>query len=42
MASVKILPVKLNFSITRGDDFAESFTIQEGDPLAPVDVSARI
>ncbi len=41
MASVKILPAKLNFSITRGDDFAESFTIQEGDPLAPVDVSAR-
>lgn len=41
MATVKILPAKLNFSITRGDDFAESFTIQEGDPLAPVDVSAR-
>jgi hypothetical protein len=41
MATVSVLPAKLNFKITRGDDFAESFTIQEGDPLAPVDVSAR-
>lgn len=41
MPSVKTLPGKLNFSMTRGDDFAHQFTIQEGDPLAPVDVSAR-
>lgn len=41
MASIKLLPAKLNISMTRGDDFADEFTIQEGDPLAPVDVSAR-
>lgn len=41
MATIKILPATLNLEIVRGDDFAESFTIQEGDPLAPVDVSAR-
>lgn len=41
MPTVKILPGKLNYSITRGDDFADSITIQEGDPLEPADVSAR-
>lgn len=41
MASIKTLPAKLNLTMTRGDDFAESFTIQEGDPLEPADVSAR-
>lgn len=41
MASIKLIPGKLAISMVRGDDFAEEFTIQEGDPLAPVDVSAR-
>ena len=41
MASIKITPAKLNYSIVRGDDFADQVTIQEGDPAAPVDVSAR-
>jgi hypothetical protein len=27
--------------MTRGDDFAAEMTIQEGNPLAPVNVSAR-
>jgi hypothetical protein len=41
MATVKVLPAKLNYSMTRGDDFAAEFTIKEGDPLAAVDVSSR-
>jgi hypothetical protein len=41
MATVKILPAKLNYKIMRGDDFADVVTINEGDPSAPVDVSAR-
>lgn len=41
MATVKVTPAKLNYTIVRGDDFADQITIQEGDPLAPVDVSAR-
>jgi hypothetical protein len=41
MATVKVIPGKLNYVMTRGDDFAAQLTIQEGDPLAPVDVSTR-
>lgn len=41
MATVKVIPGKLNYVMTRGDDFAAELTIQEGEPLAPVDVSAR-
>lgn len=41
MATVKVLPAKLNYRITRGDDFADEVTIKEGDPAAAVDVSAR-
>lgn len=42
MASIKVLPAKLNYSIVRGDDFADVVTIKEGGPPAvPVDVSAR-
>jgi hypothetical protein len=41
VATVKVLPGKLNYSMVRGDDFAAEITIQEGDPLAPVDVSSR-
>lgn len=39
MASVKILPAKLNYSITRGDDFADEVTIKENG--VAVNVSAR-
>ena len=41
MASIKVTPAKLNYTIVRGDDFADTVTIKEGDPLAAVDVSAR-
>ena len=41
MPTVKVIPGKLNYTMTRGDDFAAEMTIQEGNPLAPVDVSAR-
>ena len=39
MATVTILPAKLNYKITRGDDFADEVTIKEGG--VAVDVSAR-
>lgn len=41
MASIKITPAKLNYTIVRGDDFADQVTIKEGDPPAAVDVSGR-
>lgn len=41
MASVKIIPAKLNYTMVRGDDFADEVTIKEGDPAAAVDVSSR-
>jgi hypothetical protein len=41
MATVKVLPAKLNYRIKRGDDFVDVVTIKEGDPSAAVDVSAR-
>jgi hypothetical protein len=41
MASIKITPAKLNYTIVRGDDFADTVTIKEGDPSAAVDVSTR-
>jgi hypothetical protein len=41
MATVKVLPAKLNYKIMRGDDFADVVTIKEGEPSAPVDVSGR-
>lgn len=41
MASIKVVPAKLNYTIVRGDDFADTVTIKEGDPAAAVDVSAR-
>jgi hypothetical protein len=41
MATVKVLPAKLNYKMMRGDDFADEVTIKEGDPSAAVDVSAR-
>ena len=42
MATVNIKPAKLNYKITRGDDFADYVTIKEGDPAAAVDVSDRL
>lgn len=42
MASVKVIPAKLNYTMVRGDDFADQVTIKEGGPPAvAVDVSAR-
>ena len=41
MATISVLPAKLNYKIVRGDDFADVVTIKEGDPAAAVDVSAR-
>lgn len=41
MASIKITPAKLNYTVVRGDDFADTVTIKEGDPAVAVDVSAR-
>jgi hypothetical protein len=42
MASIKITPAKLNYTIVRGDDFADTVTIKEGGPPAvAVDVSGR-
>lgn len=39
MATVTILPAKLNYKITRGDDFADEVTIKENG--VAVNVSAR-
>lgn len=39
MATVKVLPAKLNYKILRGDDFADVVTISENE--VPVDVSTR-
>lgn len=41
MATISVLPAKLNYKIVRGDDFADVVTIKEGEPAAAVDVSAR-
>lgn len=39
--TIDLRPAKLNYRVTRGDDFADTVTIKEGDPAAAVDVSAR-
>ena len=39
MATVDVRPAKLNYKITRGDDFADQVTIKENG--VAVDVSAR-
>jgi hypothetical protein len=41
MARVDLRPAKLDYRITRGDDFADVVTIKEGEPPAAVDVSGR-
>lgn len=38
---IDLRPARLDYKVTRGDDFADTVTIKEGDPLAAVDVSAR-
>lgn len=39
--TIDLRPAELTYKILRGDDFADTVTIKEGDPLAAVDVSAR-
>jgi hypothetical protein len=41
VATTKVIPAKLNYVMTRGDDFADSVTINEGEPPEPADVSGR-
>lgn len=41
MTQVDLRPAKLDYKITRGDDFADVVTIKEGSPAAAVDVSSR-
>lgn len=40
--TIDLRPARLNYRIRRGDDFADTVTIREGQPLAAVDVSARV
>lgn len=40
--TIDLRPARLDYRIRRGDDFADTVTIKEGDPLAAVDVSARV
>lgn len=40
--TIDLRPAVLHYRLTRGDDFADTVTIKEGDPLAAVDVSARV
>lgn len=42
MTKIDLRPARLDYRITRGDDFADVVTIKEGSPAEPVDVSARI
>lgn len=41
MTEIDLRPARLDYKIRRGDDFADTVTIKEGDPLAAVNVSAR-
>ena len=41
MTRIDLRPARLDYKITRGDDFSDTVTIKEGDPAAAVDVSAR-
>jgi hypothetical protein len=41
MAKIDLRPARLDYKMVRGDDFADTVTIKEGDPAAAVDVSAR-
>lgn len=41
MTDVDVTAAVLNYKIERGDDFAATILIQEGDPAAPADVSTR-
>ena len=42
MSRIDLRPARLDYKITRGDDFADTVTIKEGDPAVAVDVSSRI
>lgn len=41
MTRIDLRPARLDYKITRGDDFSDTVTIKEGDPAAAVDVSSR-
>jgi hypothetical protein len=41
MPRVDLRPARLDYRITRGDDFADVVTIKEGSPPVAVDVSGR-
>lgn len=41
MTRIDLRPARLDYKITRGDDFADTVTIKEGSPAAAVDVSSR-
>lgn len=41
MTKIDLRPARLDYRIVKGDDFADTVTIKEGDPAAAVDVSTR-
>lgn len=41
MSKIDLRPARLDYRMVRGDNFADTVTIKEGDPAAAVDVSAR-
>lgn len=42
MSRIDLRPARLDYKITRGDDFSDTVTIKEGSPAAAVDVSSRV
>lgn len=41
MTRIDLRPARLDYKVTRGDDFSDTVTIKEGSPSAAVDVSTR-
>lgn len=39
--TIRLTPAVVNYEIERGDDFADTFTLREGDPLADADLTGR-
>ena len=39
---IEILGARLDYVVVRGDDFADTVTMKEGDPAVAVDLSARV